>query len=275
MIFLPRIASRYQRRISRSCPAFIRFNTLSQAVLRSTISPVPVCGFACWCLRSIGCAHRAVFEFCAVEGCGRAAIRFAIHAMISERDHALRPLMAVASPILKDLGNWPSFSRRWRVDGCRRVSALHSRSRTNSYIISSHRKFISVTLSRSIRKPGAGLLVDNQKSNDHTSFPTSYELPSAIRRELLQHRACGADDEVNKMSRGSTPSLTVARCRPSMNFGHPQVTQRCQVRVAPLVSLSSFLGKRPVVCRDQPRRVFQLLDLIDNGNIFVTGLNAV
>ena len=55
--------------------------------------------------------------------------------MISERDQALRPLMALGSPILNDFGKWPRFSRRRRVDGCRRVSSLHSGSSTNSRVI--------------------------------------------------------------------------------------------------------------------------------------------
>ena len=40
------------------------------------------------------------------DRCGRAAMRPAIHAMISERDHALRPLGASGSPILKLRGNF-------------------------------------------------------------------------------------------------------------------------------------------------------------------------
>ena len=46
------------------------------------------------------CSHVVVF------GAGsREAMRSASHAIISERDQALRPLMAVGSPILKDFGN--------------------------------------------------------------------------------------------------------------------------------------------------------------------------
>ena len=55
--------------------------------------------------------------------------------MISERDHALRPLMAVGSPILKDARKLTLFFRRWRVEGAGASNSLHSGSRTNSWIM--------------------------------------------------------------------------------------------------------------------------------------------
>jgi hypothetical protein len=79
------------------------------------------------------CSHGVVFE--AANGCGRAAMRSVSHAKISERAHALRPLMALGSPILNDFGKWPRFSRRCRVDGWRRVSSRHSGSSTNSWVM--------------------------------------------------------------------------------------------------------------------------------------------
>src|SRR5689334_21075364 len=50
-------------------------------------------------LRSRSVPTRAVFSVL------RAALRAAIHSMISERDQASRPLIASGSPILKERGN--------------------------------------------------------------------------------------------------------------------------------------------------------------------------
>ena len=60
------------------------------------------------------CSHGVIFE--TANGCGRAAIRSASHALISERDQAFLPLGASGSPILKLRGNFPSRSSRQRVE---------------------------------------------------------------------------------------------------------------------------------------------------------------
>jgi hypothetical protein len=103
----------------------------------------------------------------------RRAIRLASHAMISERDHALRPLGASGSPILKERGNFPCCSSRRRVEECSRVRVRHSGSRTSSWSIACHLESIQVTSSwlrvAMRRRPGYTFLRHSGPENGHLS----------------------------------------------------------------------------------------------------------